>query len=376
MTSAGQRWLAAFGLALMTAACAPVGTSDGGGDASPIIRRPAAENEFTPVEIEETIDKLVAEINKKPSEPMQMAVLLKAATGFFAPIVKGATRAMGELDATGNVLGSPEPPGDQERDMELQNREIEQVLMDGAEAIGITPFGEANAAAIDAAVAKGVHVVTLDSDLATSKRSIYVGTLSQSAGAKAGETLLAALPSTTGTVVIHGNADPTWVDGVNRTQGAQDVLEAAGYKTVVRQATWSDEGEAEDVEWMKTQLETADPPAVGLIGLFDIAFRCAIAAEAAGKPGLPVVTFDFHPRTVDYMREGRIKATLIQRQYYQGYLVPYILQGIKNIGLDATRGALAPRMVDDSRFDLGLDVVPAHKVDAYNDFLAILDARQ
>ncbi|WP_437806015.1 sugar ABC transporter substrate-binding protein [Sorangium sp. So ce1078] len=328
------------------------------------------------MEIEATIDDLVAEINKKPSEPMQMTVLLKAVTGFFAPIAKGAIRAMGELDATGNVIGSPVPPGDLQRDMELQTRQIEQVLMDGAEAIGITPFGEANAAAIDDAVAKGVPVVTLDNDLVSSKRSIYVGTLSTSAGAAAGKTLLAMLPSAPGTVVIHGNADPTWVDGMSRTLAAQDVLEAAGYKTVVRQATWSDGGEAEDVEWMKTQLEMADPPAVGLIGLFDIAFRCAMAAEAAGKPDLPVVTFDFHLRTVDYMREGRIKATHIQRQYYQGYLAPYILYGIKNIGLHATREILAPRMVDDGRFDLGLDVVPAHKVDAYSAFLDMIDARQ
>ncbi|XXX72962.1 substrate-binding domain-containing protein [Sorangium sp. So ce134] len=307
---------------------------------------------------------------------MQMAVLLKAVTGFFAPIAKGAIRAMGELDATGNVMGSPEPPGDQKKDMDLQTRQIQQVLMDGAEAIGITPFGDANAAAIDEAVASGVPVVTLDNDLAASRRSIYVGTLSKSAGATAAETLRPMLPSGPGTVVIHGNADPTWIDGTNRTQAARDVLEAAGYKTVVRQATWSDEGEAEDVEWMKTQIETADPPAVGLIGLFDIGFRCAMAAEAAGEPDLPVVTFDFHPRTVDYMRQGRIKATHIQRQHYQGYLVPYILYGIKNIGLDATKGILAPRMVDDSRFDLGLDVIPAEKVDAYDEFLDMIDARQ
>ncbi|WP_433931590.1 sugar ABC transporter substrate-binding protein [Sorangium cellulosum] len=248
-------------------------------------------------------------------------------------------------------------------------------MMDGAEAIGITPFGDANVAALDVAVAKGVPVVTLDSDLVASKRSIYVGTLSQPAGVKAAHTLLAMLPPPPGTVVIHGNADPTWVDGVNRTQGARQAFEEAGYTTVVRQATWSYEGEAEDVAWMKSQIETADPPAVGLIGLFDIAFRCAMAAEAAGKPDLPVVTFDFHPRTVDYMRQGRIKATHIQRQYYQGYFVPYVLHAIKNIGLQATREVLAQQMVDGSRFNLGLDVVTADKVDAYSDFLGIIDAR-
>ena len=59
----------------------------------------------------------------------------------------------------------------------------------------------------------------------------------------------------------------------------------------------------------------------------------------------------------------------------QGYFVPYILHAIKNIGLQATREVLARRMVDESRFNLGLDVVTADKVDAYSDFLGIIDAR-
>ncbi|WP_437674555.1 hypothetical protein [Sorangium sp. So ce131] len=56
---------------------------------------------------------------------------------------------------------------------------------------------------------------------------------------------------------------------------------------------------------MKTQIETATPPVVGLLGLFNISYRCAMAAEAAGKPDLPVVAFDFDPKTVDYMRQAR-----------------------------------------------------------------------
>src|SRR5689334_15250138 len=124
MTRIGRRWVAVFGLALMTPACASDDTSDGGGTASRVIRRPAVENEFTPVELEATIDALVAEINEETSEPMQAAVLLKAVTGFFEPMAKGAMRAMGELDVTGNVLGSLEPTGDQQSDMEIQNQQI------------------------------------------------------------------------------------------------------------------------------------------------------------------------------------------------------------------------------------------------------------
>ncbi|AUX21504.1 uncharacterized protein SOCEGT47_019900 [Sorangium cellulosum] len=199
--------------------------------------------------------------------------------------------------------------------------------------------------------------MTLDADVAVSKRAIYVVTLDSSAGAKAASTLLAMLPRPPGTVILHGSVNTAGSSGLERTQGAQRVFEEAGYEVLVRQSTWAPSGETEDVEWMKTQIGMADPPVVGLIGLFNISYRCAMAAEAAGKPELPVVAFDFDPKTVDSMREGRIQATHVQRQYDQGYLVPYILYAIKNIGLDATREILARQMVDASRVNTGLDGV-------------------
>ncbi|WP_438027680.1 substrate-binding domain-containing protein [Sorangium sp. So ce233] len=376
MTRIGRWGMAALGLALMTPACGSSDADEAGEKATPIKRMPTVQNEFTPVELEETIDKLVAEINENSTESMQMTVMLKTLSAFFAPIATGASRAMGEIGVTGNVVGPTKEPGDQQRDMKLQNDQIAQAVADGAEGIGISPFGEANATAVDEAVAKGVHVVTLDTDLADSNRSIYVGTINKSAGKTAGNTLLDLLPQEPGTVIIHGNEEPTWVDGLDRTQGARDALEAAGHTVVVRQVDWSDEGEGKDVAWMKEAIETADPPVVGLIGLFNLSFRCAMAAEAAGKQDLPVVAFDFDARTVDYMRVGRIKATHIQRQYYEGYLVPYILYGIKSIGLDETKRILAPQMVDDSRFNLGLDVVLGDKVDAYNEFLHSIGANE
>ncbi|WP_437678670.1 sugar ABC transporter substrate-binding protein [Sorangium sp. So ce131] len=376
MKTIGRCWMPAFGLTLLTAACGSGDAPGAGDDAAPIERIPVPQNEFTPLELEETIDDLVAEINEKPAEPMQMTVMLKTLYAFFAPIATGASRAMGELGVTGNVVGPIEQSGDQQKDMVLQNQQIAKTVAEGAEGIGISPFGEANAAALDEAVARGVHVVTLDTDLATSDRAIYVGTLNRSAGAKAADTLLKLLPKAPGTVVMHGSTDETWVDGTDRTQGAQEALEEAGYDVVVRGVTWTDAGEADDVAWMQEQIETAKPPVVGLIGLFDLSYRCAMAAEEAGKPELPVVTFDFNPKTVALMREGRVKATHIQRQYYEGYLVPYILYGIKNLGLEATKAILAPRMVDESRFNLGVDVVPGDKVDAYNAFLNSIGANQ
>ncbi|KYF77739.1 sugar ABC transporter [Sorangium cellulosum] len=373
MTRVGRWGMTALGLTLMTAACGPT-TPDAGEDATPIKRAPTPPNEFTPVELEATIDGLIAELNKRSARSMQMAIVLKDADGFWAPVVTAANRALGDLGVIGNVIGPVAQSSDSDESEALQNDQIAQVVADGAEGIGLAPFNDIQTAAVDAAVAEGVPVVTLDTDVAASKRTLFVGTLDKAAGATAAQTLLAMLPPPPGTVIVHGSEDAAWSNGFDRTQGARGVLEAAGYDVLVRQSTWDDGGEAWDIDWMKAQIGAADPPAVGMLGLFNISYRCAMAAEAAGKPDLPIVAFDFDPRTVDYMRAGRIKATHTQRQYYQGYLVPYILYGIKSIGLDATRRVLAPQMVDDIRVDTGLDVVPADRIDAYNDFLEAIRA--
>ncbi|WP_437817022.1 substrate-binding domain-containing protein [Sorangium sp. So ce1078] len=355
------RWGTAFGLTLMTAACGSSDGLDADNHATPIVRARPLENEFTPVELEATVDNLVAEINKSSIQPMQMTILLKSTNGFWESIMTAANRAMSELGVEGNVFGGYRVS---------QHEQIEDAIANGARGIGIAPLDDMIAPTIDEAVAKGVHVVTFDADAATTGRAIHVGSLNESAGAKAGRTLLDMLPPAPGTVIVYGTTDPSWVDGVKRTQGAQRVFEAAGYDVLVGYSHWTDTGEADDVEWMRAQIHAAEPPIVGMIGMFNISYRCAMAAEAAGRLDLPIVTFDFDPKTVDYMRSGRIRATHAQRQYYEGYLVPYILYGIENIGLDATKQILASQMLGDARFDIGLDVVPANKIDAYYDFLS------
>lgn len=144
MTRIARCCIAAFELTLMTAACGTSDVPEAGKDATPLKRTPPPQSEFTPEELEATIDHLVAEINERSIEPMQMDVLLKSLYRFFTPIATGASRAMGELGVTGNVVGPLEQTDDQQRKMELQNRQIEQTVAEGAEGIGISPFGDAS----------------------------------------------------------------------------------------------------------------------------------------------------------------------------------------------------------------------------------------
>ena len=353
------------GLALALAAC---GSTDETTPTKSVTRVEIPASEFKPVELEDTINSLVKEIGKTPPKPLQLGVVLKELTGYWEPVKVGANRAFGELGVSGVVLAPVEGTTDEATASQLallQERENS-----GYDGLGLAPLAQVISDEINNFEDQGTPVVTIDSDQAESKRQLYVGTANYEAGHTAGQTL-ADLLSGSGTVIVLGTTDTTWSDGINRTQGAVDVLQAAGYTVSVHTTDWTDDLQTQDVADMTDLLQNSDPPVVGMVSMFSPTYLCARAAEAAGLTGddVSIVGFDFEPETLTYMQSGMIKATHAQRQYYMGYLVPYVLYSMKALGAQRTLDLLAPQMTDAVRFNSGIDVVSADKVDAYNAFL-------
>jgi len=359
-------------VALGLSAC---GSDGGSATQNKTVTRTAIKaSEFKPTDLEATVNTLVKKISEAPAEPLQVAVVLKQLNGYYLPMQIGASRAMSELDLSGQVVAPTASAGNVAVDE--QNAIMNSQLDSGYNALGVSPFEIGNAAPIDAASDMGVPSVTLDSDLPSSKRDLYLGTLNAEAGKTAGSTLKDLIPATSGTVILLGHDDMGWPDGYDRTMGAKGVLESAGFTVQVRKTDWSETGEAADVDFLKDAITNADPPVVGMMGMFSDAYRCAIAAEALGKTGddVTIAAFDFEPQTVAYMRSGLIKVTHAQRQYYMGYMTPYVLYSLKALGKDATKAILKDQMVDNYRFNTGLDVIPAEKLDndySYLDSLGI-----
>ncbi|HYP76413.1 MAG TPA: substrate-binding domain-containing protein [Polyangiaceae bacterium] len=354
------------GLALGLSACSG---DPSAAEKKTVVRGTSPASEFQPSDLEKTVNTLVKEIGDTAPVNLQVAVVLKQLNNYYLPIQTGASRAMSELNLTGQVL-APQSSAGQEA-VDEQNDIMNAELDSGYNALAVAPFEIGNVPPIDAAADTDVPVVTIDSDLATSKRDLYIGTMNSEAGKTAGTTLTALITENSGTVILLGHDDAGWPDGFDRTNGAKAVLEAAGFTVVVRRTDWSETGEAADVEFLTSAIEDADPPVVGMMGMFSDAYRCAIAAEAAGKTGddIAIAAFDFEPKTVEYMRTGMIKATHAQRQYYMGYMTPYVLYGFKALGKEATKAILRPQLVDDFRFNTGLDVIPAAKLDEYYSYL-------
>lgn len=354
-------------LILTISACS---ASEDGSSKKVITRESVTDSAFKPEALETTVNQLVTEIGKTEQQSLQLGVVLKTLDGYWTPVKIAANRAFGELGVSGVVLAPAE--GTEEEQRNRQAELLHERRNSGYDGIGLAPMADNLQPEIDAMVDLNTPVVTIDSDLVNSKRQLYIGTINYEAGHTAGETLSGMLTGKQGSVIILGHdVESEWPDGFNRTMGAKDVLEAAGFNVIVRKTNWATDGEALDVTYMSETLQSADPPVVGMLSMFSPTYRCARAAEMAGKTAedVTIVGFDFEPETLSYMRSGLVKATHAQRQYYMGYLVPYVLYSIKVLGMDKTKDIIAPHMVDGHRFDAGLDVVKSDQVDEYNAYL-------
>lgn len=368
--------ITALGLLGSVSAC---GNDDSTEKQKKVVTRVAIEESiFKATELEATVDSLIAAIDKTEATDVPLNVNVKALTGYWEPVVVGANRAMAELAVDGEVE-APEGAEGQGLDTaaiaakltQQQTDMLEEARQNGAKGFGVAAVYDQLVTSVDALVDADLPVITIDGDLAASKRDLYIGTLNADAGKTAGNSLKTFLPAAPGTVLILGYELEDWKDGYDRTMGTKSVLEQAGYSVVIRRTSWADGGEQQDIQFMSDTITTATPPVVGMVGMFSNAYRCAMAAEAAGKTGtdIAIAAFDFDPKTVAYMQSGLIKVTHAQRQYYMGYLTPYILYGINVLGKTKTKALLSSQMVDDFRFNAGLDVVKAEQLDQYYSFL-------
>lgn len=334
-------------------------------------REALPDSRFKPMALEATIEKVVANIEgTEQGDDIALGVILKEINNFWRPVVVGANRALGELEIAGAVQGNT-ASGNQGGDAIVQQLNyINEQRQLGLNGLAIAPHGADIAEAIDALVAEGKPVITIDSDLPDSKRHLYIGTDNTRGGETGGETLVDLLDGKTGRVIVLGySGTDGWVDGTNRTNAAVAVLEAAGNTVQVVNSVWDGDEEIANV-LAAIEDESHDEPVVGMLGVFANAHACATAALQAGLDPMPqIVAFDFEPNTLTYMEEGTIHATHVQRQYYMGYLSMYLLYSIQAVGLEATKESVSDQLLNGYHLDTGLDIIYAPDLTEYNDFV-------
>lgn len=256
----------------------------------------------------------------KPADTYGMVVFLKGSE-FFNWAYAGFKDAATSVGARTELQGPPD------WDASAEARAISELTARGVKGVAVTA-GDANTmvSSINQAVAKGVPVVTFDSDSPKSKRLLYVGTAPFNAGYQAGLKVGAILgdKARVGISMVPG------VDTIDkRIAGFQAGLKkAAPGGQVVAQV--NDEGDLQKAETVDTAMLQAHPDINAIFCAHgNPATGAAAAARNVGKTSGPnkvhVIAFAIDVPILQMVERGEIDATVAQNPYLEGVTAFYML---------------------------------------------------
>ncbi len=240
------------------------------------------------------------------NKPLNIAVIVKAVTSTYWKTVGAGVDAAMKTDSTikASFLGPNE-----ETDIEGQIRIIESAISSKVDAIAVAPSqADQVQPTLEKAVAAGIPVVLIDTDIATfTKKSAFVGTDNKLGGTLGGEFIAKQLKAGDEVAIIRGAAgDP--VHNL-REGGAKDAMEKAGLKVVAVQPADSDRAKGQTVA---ENLLTANPNLKGIFCTNDeMALGALNAAKAANKQ-LVIVGFDATPDALASIQSGGLAGSVAQ----------------------------------------------------------------
>ena len=266
---------------------------------------------------------------------------------YWVTVADGVMRAAGDFGVSVTETG---PVG--EVNIDTQIRAIETAIasrVDGILTMALNP--EAFTPVINRAVEAGIAVVLVDTDAPGSDRHQYVGTSNEAAGYQAGLAILEATGGSATVGIITGAID---ADNLNlRIDGFERAVSAESVEITDVQAGNSDL--LLQTEKMQSMLQANSD----INAVFGSDATGAIAAakivEERGLVGdVMIVGFDDLDETLQYIRDGVIYATIVQRNYRMGY------QGIASL-VDIIAGAPIEREI----IDTGVVTVTAANLDSF-----------
>ena len=169
---------------------------------------------------------------------------------------------------------------------------------------------------IDAAIAQGIPVITMDADSPASKRLTFIGTDNYKAGVMGGKVAATRLQGK-GTLVVY--TMPEQGNLQDRLRGYRDTL--AGYPQIKIAETIDIKGDPR-IAFDKTQ-ELLDHGAKPDAFVCLEAIACPEVAEVLGRnnvSGKVVVAMDTDERTLQGIQKGLITATIGQKPFTMAYL--------------------------------------------------------
>lgn len=252
----------------------------------------------------------------KRHEPYENYVLVTTNTKipYWQVAAEGLRAAAGDLGVKWEMVG-PEA-----YDPKAEKEEFQAVIHRQNTPAGILVSAadpELMRDAIDAAVAAGIPVVTIDSDSPKSKRLTFVGTNNYQAGQMSGD-LLAKELSGKGNVVVYSipgqeNLDER-LEGFRRAVGRTPGIKVGQIVNIAGDPAKAFDG----TKAIIAKGKTAVPEAFVCLE----ALSCSEVADVLDRSdirGKTIIAMDTQEGTLNWMRKGMIRATIAQKPYTMAY---------------------------------------------------------
>lgn len=222
----------------------------------------------------------------------------------------GLVAAAREMGVAAELLGPDS------YDPEAQRAEFRRIAASKPAGILVSPGNPAlMRPEIDAAVAAGIPVITIDSDAPESKRLFFVGTNNYQAGLMGGR-LLGKLMNGKGTVAfftIAGQANLA-----ERLNGYQSALEA--FPGIKMGEVIDIKGDARLAFDRTTEMVEKKAPVDAFVALEALSgSEIAEVLERGKVEDKVIVAMDTAATTLGWIERGRIAATIMQKPYTMGY---------------------------------------------------------
>jgi ribose transport system substrate-binding protein len=200
-------------------------------------------------------------------------------------------------------------------DAQLQAQYIEQLVSAGVDGISVScSDGKVLKGAIDAAVAKGVEVVTFDSDSPDSKRFAYYGIDDVMAGRKVMDELIKQMGEKGTVAILAGNQNATNLQA--RVRGARE--RAMMFPNIKLKDVYYHAETAAEAAQKVQSVQKANPDISGwaMIGGWPLFTKNALDGVWENAK---VTSVDHLPEQLEYVRKGQVQSLVGQDCYGWGY---------------------------------------------------------
>ena len=249
-------------------------------------------------------------------KPLRVTLVLKTVTEvaeFWGTLLSGVEKAAEEYGVELEVLTSP-----REIDIDKQIDLIRQVTEDKPDVMILSAADyDRCAEATEEAIAAGIGVVAIDTDVNAAGRACYVGSNNYQIGLEMGRAMTSYLPDGGKVAVIQHMLTTT--TGIERTRGVLDALGEAGNIEIF--GSFCCDNSTEQAQTITTELLSADPEIRGFVCTNEV---CNVGAANAlvdlGLGGKVYVVGCDSQRQIQFLEQNIIQAIVTQRPFNMGYM--------------------------------------------------------